>query len=107
MPHSKSIEYQSNLQVVAGIARALLHPARLLILSQLRNSPATLVQLAEDHPISIPNLNNHLRYLINIELVQCDRSRRQAIYSTSQEKWPTTVKILVNSTSETSIKLAS
>ena len=107
MPHSKSNEYHSNLRVVASIARVLLHPARLLLLRQLRDSPATLAQLAVDHPISVQNLNNHLRSLIDADLVQFTRMGRSAIYSTCPKKWPPTVNVLINSTLGSRWKMAS
>src|SRR5262245_19144912 len=64
MAQSKQPLYPTEDQIIANIARALSHSARIKILKQLaKQSPCCVQVIAEEHPISKEALSNHFKIL--------------------------------------------
>ena len=53
---------------------ALAHPTRRAILTRLANGQATVTELAEPFPVSIPAISRHLKVLEQAGLITRDRS---------------------------------
>lgn len=68
-------------QAVATTLQALATPSRLLILSRLRESPATVGELAEAVEMEQSAVSHQLRMLRHLGLVQGQRSGRSITYA--------------------------
>lgn len=71
----------SAAQAVATTLQALATPSRLLILSRLRESPATVGELAEAVEMEQSAVSHQLRMLRHLGLVQGQRSGRSITYA--------------------------
>ncbi len=89
MALSKESLYLDSDRRTCNIAKAISHPARLLLLDQLKDGPLEFCQLAEDHPLSQPALSQHLRILRRARLVECECHGRMSIYQLIEENQPT------------------
>ncbi|MFK8054641.1 MAG: ArsR/SmtB family transcription factor [Saprospiraceae bacterium] len=100
MALSKAILYTETNRRTSRIAKAVSHPARLLLLDQLRDGPLEFCQLLEDHPLSQSALSQHLRWLRSVNLVQCNCTGKRSIYQLLPENHPTWLtQILTNMSS--------
>lgn len=68
-------------QTVAATLQALAAPSRLLILSRLREGPATVGELAAAVAMEQPAVSQQLRMLRHLGLVHGQRSGRSITYS--------------------------
>ena len=68
-------------ETVADTLRALTAPSRLLILGQLRESPASVKELAESIEMEQSAVSHQLRLLRTLGLVTRRRVGRSAVYS--------------------------
>lgn len=91
MAYSKSSDYPYKLALVSANAKLIAHPARITLLLQLTQGPATLAQLAEDHPLRLVSVSNHLRAMVHNGIIQVSNSNQKSVYTTSPQKWPSIV----------------
>jgi len=91
MAYSKTLEYHQTLASISASAKLIAHPARMTLLLQLSKGPATLAQLAEDHPLRMVSVSNHLRALLRAGIVHVRNSNQKSIYTTDPETWPAIV----------------
>jgi ArsR family transcriptional regulator, nickel/cobalt-responsive transcriptional repressor len=66
---------------IATAMQALANPARVEILARLRNSPASVGELAEVLGMNQPAVSQQLRTLRQLELVTAERDGRRVVYS--------------------------
>ncbi len=82
MAFSKSPLYPPEDQITSGYARALSHPARLMILRKLASDgPCSVQILNHAHPISQPAMSYHLEILRKAHLVSCKEKFPFSIYT--------------------------
>lgn len=62
------------------VFRALAHPLRRRIIEALREEPASVSQLSEEWPTSLPVLSQHLKVLRETGLVTTKRDGSRNIY---------------------------
>lgn len=62
------------------VFRALAHPLRRRIIESLREEPASVTELSEDWPTSLPVLSQHLKVLRETGLVKTKRDGSRNIY---------------------------
>jgi len=85
MAVSKQNLYDSIAQITSGYARALGHPARLLILENLEKDGPSCVQIiAQYHPISPEALSDHLKILREVQLVSWEERFPYTFYSLNE-----------------------
>ncbi len=71
----------ASAQAVAATLQALTTPSRLLILSQLRQAPATVSELTESVRMEQSAVSHQLRLLRTMGLVSAQRNGRHITYS--------------------------
>lgn len=64
---------------------ALADPTRRGLLAQVAREPSSVTDLARDLPISRPAVSQHLRLLLDAQLVDVRRQGKQRIYSARPE----------------------
>lgn len=80
-------EYEEKYQDLAGILRALSHPARLCIVQGLLKGEEICVSdLEKSLQISQPGVSQHLRRLSQSGLVEGERQGQQVFYRLSEGK---------------------
>ena len=88
MALSKQKLYPQDLQLNSNMARALSHPARLLILRQLHTrNPMCVQEIAEKHPISPEALSGHLKILRAAGIVIWYERFPYTFYSLHIQNW--------------------
>lgn len=78
---TRSVMDQATAKQVATTMQALATPSRLLILSTLRDGPATVTDLAETVGMEQSAVSHQLRLLRNLGLVNTERQGRHISYS--------------------------
>ncbi|PID98030.1 MAG: transcriptional regulator [Actinobacteria bacterium] len=63
-------------EIMAGLATA----ARVMILSRLMDSPATVTELIDSLNMSQTSVSNHLRVLRHLDMVTGERQGRNVVY---------------------------
>lgn len=88
MAFSKAILYGKRERKVSVFANALAHPARIVILTQLRFGELKFSELLEKHPLNRASLSQHLRTLRLAGLVDCSVIGTLYYYSIAYDKLP-------------------
>ena len=88
MAFSKANLYGKRERKVSRIANALAHPARIVILTQLRTGELKFSQILEKHPLNRASLSQHLRTLRLAGLVDCSIIGTFYYYSLAYDRLP-------------------
>ncbi|NIF30893.1 metalloregulator ArsR/SmtB family transcription factor [Enterobacter sp. Ap-916] len=71
---------QGQLEILAGLARAMAHPHRLALLEAVFQHESSVEQLAETTGLSVTNTSQHLQQLRRAGFVQSRRVGKQVFY---------------------------
>jgi ArsR family transcriptional regulator len=100
MPFSRAEEFPHNLYITSQLARALAHPARIIILQYLCerrrckfNELDALIILAR------PTILQHVRILRNCDLIKAHQVKGQVYYELNSTRCFTDFKLLLEFTS--------
>jgi ArsR family transcriptional regulator len=71
MAYRKSHLYSERDQIISAFAKALGHPARVVIIRKLTAEGSCCVeQLLKEHPLSQPTLSGHISQLLSSKLIK-------------------------------------
>jgi DNA-binding transcriptional ArsR family regulator len=86
MAFSKSHRFTKEDQALCAFAKAISHPARVMILRQLaKRGPCKVMSILKNHPISQPAMSQHLRILRKAHLVKYQEQFPHTFYSLDVE----------------------
>jgi len=82
MAISKAYRFTKEDQALCAFAKAIAHPARVMILRQLaKMGPCKALSILKNHPISQPAMSQHLRILRLARLVKFEERFPHTFYS--------------------------
>jgi predicted transcriptional regulator len=86
--HSKSAEFDTELQHLANAAKLLSHPARIAIIKMLAEKKSCISgDIANELPLSRATVCQHLQELKNSDLIKGEISGLNVNYCLNTEKW--------------------
>ncbi|MBS0000838.1 MAG: winged helix-turn-helix transcriptional regulator [Cyclobacteriaceae bacterium] len=88
MGSSKSLYFSEEQNRLAGLSKALSHPARIAILQYLvKNHTCMVGGLMESLPLSQSTISQHLKELRSIGIVRGEIEGSSVCYCIDEEKW--------------------
>ncbi len=86
--HAKTVEFESELQELAQVAKLLSHPARIAVIKLLAAKKTCISgDIANELPLSRATVCQHLKELKNADLIKGEINGLNVNYCLNMEKW--------------------
>jgi len=92
MGFSKAFKYSRALISISQLAKCICHPARLLILVQIQDTPMRSIEIAQSHPLHPKTVAKHISILLKNELISATHSKNITYYSYNPDLIPSLLK---------------
>ncbi len=91
---SQKFDYSADTEELAGLAKAISHPARIIILKHLSKQNACYTgDLLEILPLAQATVSQHIKALKNVGLITGEVNPPKIKYCINQEKWEEAKKL--------------